>query len=97
MFIDANDLQSSNLKCDVCIVGAGPAGITLATLLSEGGLKVIVAESGGKYAEVESNKLNTTKYKSNFTFRKHFANRHRQIGGTANLWAGRLVPFKFLV
>jgi hypothetical protein len=95
MVTDAKALQSDSLQCDVCIVGAGPAGITLATLLAEKGYKVIVAESGGKYAEVASNQLNTAKYTSNFTFRENFANRHRQIGGTANLWAGRVVPFKF--
>lgn len=36
----------SNLQCDVCVVGAGIAGITTAYLLGKSGKKVIVVDDG---------------------------------------------------
>ena len=38
--------DKSNLKTDICIVGTGPAGITLAKELIDSGLKVVILESG---------------------------------------------------
>ena len=95
MLIDANTITNKELNCQVCIIGSGPAGTSLANELAKSGLDVIIAESGGKYAELKYSALNQALYKSNFTFRTNFANRHRQVGGAANLWAGRVVPFKF--
>ena len=48
MFIDARNLEPETiLEADVCIVGAGPAGITLAQELMGSSLKVCLLESGG--------------------------------------------------
>ena len=50
----ANTLEKAGVKgeqrrkVDVVIVGAGPGGLTTATMLAEGGLKVLVVE-GGSY------------------------------------------------
>lgn len=49
MLIDGRTLSSETvLKADVCIIGAGPAGITLALELQKSALTVILLESGGK-------------------------------------------------
>ncbi|SDL27506.1 Choline dehydrogenase [Catalinimonas alkaloidigena] len=95
MLIDANSLSSETLVTEVCIVGGGPAGITLARQLAAEGLRVLVAESGGIASEEAANQLNAIDYTSNFTYRPHHTNRCRQVGGTANLWAGRVVSFQF--
>ena len=42
-----NLLDGQLLECDICIAGAGAAGITLAHELSGSKLRVIVLESGG--------------------------------------------------
>ena len=47
-FINARNLQvGALLRTDVCIVGAGPAGITLALDLAQRGREVLLLESGG--------------------------------------------------
>jgi choline dehydrogenase-like flavoprotein len=49
MLINAQELESNTvLKCDICIVGAGPAGITLAKQMEGKGLNVLVVEAGGE-------------------------------------------------
>ncbi len=48
MLIDANELpDNSQIDCDVCIAGSGPAGITIASELANTALQVCLVESGG--------------------------------------------------
>ena len=48
MLIDARTLANgATLEADVCIAGAGAAGITMALDLRESGLSVLLLESGG--------------------------------------------------
>src|SRR4051794_5776646 len=44
--------------CDVCVVGTGPAGATLAQELSGTGLRVTVLESGGVERDLDTDRLN---------------------------------------
>ena len=48
MIIDASSLSNNAVvEADVCIVGAGAAGITLARRLSGNGLKIVLVEGVG--------------------------------------------------
>ena len=48
MFIDARQLENSTeIEAEVCIIGAGVAGITLALELDQLGIKTCVLEGGG--------------------------------------------------
>ncbi len=48
MLIDARDVPAGAiLEADVCIVGAGAAGITIARRLSGRGRSILLIESGG--------------------------------------------------
>jgi choline dehydrogenase-like flavoprotein len=48
MFIDFRELDDGTaIEADVCIVGAGAAGITFARTLIGAGLEVALLESGG--------------------------------------------------
>jgi choline dehydrogenase-like flavoprotein len=81
------------LWADVCIVGGGAAGISLALSLSGQGLKIVLLESGevrehaptqALYAgEVADEKLHSPPDKY----------RQRRIGGSTAIWGGRCVPF----
>ena len=47
MILDANSVgNGTRLKADVCIVGAGAAGISLALSLTGKGLDIVLLESG---------------------------------------------------
>jgi choline dehydrogenase-like flavoprotein len=47
-FINADQIEAgASLDADVCIVGAGPAGLAVATELVEAGRRVLLLESGG--------------------------------------------------
>ena len=45
------------LQADVCVVGAGPAGVSLALGLVEEGLKVIVLEAGPAEPDLENQRF----------------------------------------
>ena len=60
MVIDARTLGGADqLEAEVCIVGAGPAGITLALELAGSGCRVCPLESGGQVSDAASAKLSS--------------------------------------
>ena len=87
------DNTNLNINYDICIVGAGAAGITLANKLSDKGLKVILCEAGSKeYTEV-SQKNYVGKIKGDPYFDLDIA-RLRYLGGSSNHWNGMCRPFE---
>lgn len=76
----------------VCIIGAGPAGITLAAELGAQGTPVVLVESGGKDFSSEVQHLADC----NIVDASRHAPMHeatrRQLGGTSAIWGGRCVP-----
>jgi len=71
---------------DVCICGAGPAGITLARKLSEDNT-VCLLEAGGMSFTRESQNM----YKATTSGEKYFPLDHyriRYFGGTSAMWGG---------
>lgn len=47
MFADARDFQQPAVDADICVIGAGPAGITIARNFAGSETRVLVLESGG--------------------------------------------------
>ena len=76
---------------DFCVVGAGPAGITLATRLAKAGWLVALLEGGG----VEHSERSHALYTCTSTGLELYPaeTRLRFLGGTSNHWAGRCRPF----
>lgn len=76
---------------DVCIAGAGMAGITLAVALAAKGRSVVMLEGGGLEFDERSQSL----YRGTNTGRSYFdldTARLRFLGGTSNHWGGRCRP-----
>lgn len=85
MLLDARLFtDATTLDTDVCIVGAGPAGLVLAAQLA-GRCDVIILESGGDRAEPEVQALNDGDLIGD-EYAGLIATRHRQVGGTSHLW-----------
>jgi choline dehydrogenase-like flavoprotein len=93
MHVKATTLPpEATLRADVAIVGAGPAGITLALELADAGHEVLLLESGGEGYDRGAQRLGDAADEDALHVPMALATR-RQIGGASNLWAGRCVPF----
>lgn len=96
MIHDLNNLNNQNnfdALYDVCIVGAGAAGITIANKLSESGLNIILCEAGSEEYTEASQKNYVGKVKGDPYFELDIA-RLRYLGGTTNHWNGMCRPFE---
>jgi choline dehydrogenase-like flavoprotein len=91
MFTDLNALNN-NLASkiyDVCICGAGPAGITLARALAAEGKTVALLEAGGFEYTDESQDIYRGSSKGLNNWDAISNCRLRFFGGTSNHWGGR--------
>src|SRR5260370_5540280 len=92
MITDSRSVSANaELKCDLCIVGAGAAGITLALQFVESKLRVIVLESGGGKVEAEEQALYHGEVVDGVHPPAHLY-RQRRLGGSTTIWGGRRVP-----
>ncbi len=93
-YIDALKLDDEHFfETDICIVGAGISGITLAKKLSELGNDVTLVEAGGErghsgYQDIFKGEIENYHTDSPLT---QF--RSSQLGGTSGFWGGRCIPF----
>jgi len=81
------------LWADVCIVGGGPAGISLALSLSGQGLKIVVLESGGMREHAQTQALYAGEVADEKLHSPADKYRQRRLGGSTATWGGRCVPF----
>ncbi len=92
MLRDARELDDAGtIECDLCIVGGGAAGITIARSFIGGRHKVCLLESGGLDFEDEVQAL----YQGQNVGLAYFdldICRLRFLGGSTNHWAGRCRP-----
>jgi choline dehydrogenase-like flavoprotein len=94
MIVDANDFASGQpLVADICIVGAGAAGITLALELIGSGIDVIVLESGGLKDDRKTQSLYDGIVVDERLHSPLDRYRQRRYGGSTTIWGGRCMPF----
>jgi choline dehydrogenase-like flavoprotein len=85
--LDQRD-ASGDIEADLCIIGAGAAGITLAMALRNSGLDIVVLEAGGLEIEAESQEI----YEGDIVGLDYYpidSTRLRYFGGSTNHWSGR--------
>jgi choline dehydrogenase-like flavoprotein len=93
MIIDARDLpDGATLTADVCIVGAGAAGISMALELAKGSIEVLVLESGGLRPEKATQELYSGTVADERLHSPPDTYRQRRFGGTTTIWGGRCIP-----
>jgi hypothetical protein len=86
------------LRADYCVIGAGPAGITIADRLARAGATVVMVESGGFGSQQSANAL-TRGVATGPLVQNHWRylsdGRRRQVGGSTSGWGrGWLMPFR---
>ena len=88
MIQDARSIPTGSvLEADLCIVGAGAAGITIAREFIGTKVKVILLEAGGETVDPETQAL----YRGEnvgLHYERLDANRSRFLGGSTNCWGG---------
>ena len=94
MLIDARELpDGTTIDADICVVGAGPAGLTIARAFASSAVRVTLLESGG---EQFSSKVQAL-YRGEVVGARNHATTHsrfRVYGGSATRWAGQCVPLE---
>jgi choline dehydrogenase-like flavoprotein len=92
MIVDARSItDGATVETDVCIVGAGAAGCTLARELSGQPFRVCLIESGGLRMDPETQLLAEGEVTGDLTFPLD-ETRVRGFGGTTAIWAGSCRP-----
>ena len=93
MIVDGRQTENvPDTVYDVIVVGAGPAGITLAHELRDTGLRIALLESGGEEFDAAAQDLNEGTLKGNEDYDLG-GSRLRFLGGTSNHWGGQCTPF----
>jgi choline dehydrogenase-like flavoprotein len=93
LIVDANTVESgSRLAADVCIVGGGAAGISLALSLSGKGLTVLLLESGLAAPHAPTQALYAGEVCDERLHSPPDKYRQRRMGGSTTIWGGRCVP-----
>jgi len=92
MIIDFRQLENrSEIKSDICIIGAGAAGITIARALGGTGIRVCLLESGGFEYDEKIQSLYSGETRGVPYWKLELA-RLRYFGGSTNHWGGWCGP-----
>ena len=89
MIIDARSLNSEEiLETHVCIIGSGPAGITIAREFANKNFQVCLLDSGGFEFDSKIQSLSEGKAIGD-PYPEISSTRRRQFGGTSHTWEGQ--------
>lgn len=80
------------LECDLCIIGAGAAGISLAADFIGRAQKVIVVDPGTLDGKLTGQDFYEGEVVSGAHALPHLY-RHRRLGGSTAIWGGRCIPY----
>lgn len=84
------DQKATELHCDVCVIGAGAAGLYLSTQLARSGISVVVLEAGGRFCK-EGAHLGIETLCPATSYRGSTDGRYFGLGGSTARWGGLTV------
>ena len=92
MLVDANRIETTDrLTGDVCIIGGGIAGITIAMKLARRGIRVHLVEGGGRrYSRRSQSLYDGVAWDDRYSVS---GTRARLLGGSSTFWSGWTRPF----
>jgi choline dehydrogenase-like flavoprotein len=90
--LDSSSIQTNPLRAEICIIGAGIAGLTLAHKLVQLGHDVLLLEAGGRAAEPEDATASNDVAMAGEPHPGTLEGRVRALGGTSLTWGGQLLP-----
>lgn len=94
MIVTKNKIQpGQTLSTDLCIIGGGPAAISMALRLASSGQTITVVAGGGWSETVTNQDLNRGVVSPTSAHEPLEENRRRQFGGASAVWGGRCIPF----
>ncbi len=94
MIIDFDEVDDGFVfEADICVIGSGAAGFTIAREFFHDAHSVLILEGGGKAPDAAIDDL----YRSEIAGLPHkgiHTGRARVLGGTTTLWAGQTLPLE---
>lgn len=87
-------VSEAPLESDLCIIGSGPAGITIAQEFANTPIKVLVLESGGNTEEIGTQALYDIESVGVPRVMEQHKVRNRILGGSSHTWYGRCAPLE---
>ena len=91
---DADEIvRDTVIRANICVVGGGPAGITLAMELARTGRNIVLLESGDLAPTDEAQSFNVGEVADAAVHSPPDKYRQRCLGGGTSIWGGRCVPF----
>ena len=89
----ASNSSSPELQYDVCVVGAGPVGLTLALECETAGLSVLLIEAGDQEPATIPGSFNDAEIADPSRHAALEVATRSGFGGSSSVWGGRCVPF----
>ena len=90
---DLNQLDDqTTIEADLCIVGSGPAGVSIANEFANTDVDVLLLESGGIDEEADTQSLYEIDNVGAHRILDQNNLRRRVLGGSSHVWTGRCAP-----
>ena len=93
-FSDLRELEDNlTIETDICIIGSGPAGLSIAQELAGANAQIWIIESGGLGEEKDTQALYEIESSGAPRVMQQDIIRTRIFGGSSHIWTGRCAPF----
>lgn len=85
LWVDGRSIDGRTLEADVCVIGSGPAGLSLVQAFASTATRVVVIESGGATQDSRIQRLAAGRTRGD-RYPAPSRSRSRRAGGTAHIW-----------